>query len=300
MKLSTALQRFEEHLTLNPYVKTAVGHKEMLAGRPSNAMPEIELNAVLKRYVANSVTALVLPNLPLIPTFVIQRCGADFFHCLWELEEPVTDSPKARIGPKIFWKDVGMLINLWVRSQSTVNPLNVHVLNEMVLNPIYLGHAVSSQNIQYSLSELKQAFNTGSTPTSTPISAARTHYRSGKNAEEFDILRRQALEIVKSASSCEHLEKQLVAWAVNDGASILYSMNLDDIQRLCARIATYVFQRKSGTVSQATSARIRQVTAEIADEMRVDTDSAGRNLVGLIAGRAMVSERTVRRVTGWK
>ena len=294
MTMPVELQRFVRHLTVDPYVRTTAGAREMLANRPAEDMPEVELNGVLRRYVAVSVPASLRRDLPLPPTITVERTGLALAHCLWELREPVTHSANGRMAPVEFWQDVESSIASWMAKRAAAPVAAGQAMSGLVLNPLHPGNRMTSTDALYALGELRRAFGPWER-SGTRALPTQAHYRSGKNAAAFELARSAAAAMAKDAASPEDLTHRLLTWTLGAHPTVFDPLTEQEKRGLCGRIAAYVFERRRGTVSRATALSIREAIGQVAHEHRIAPSQAHQHLARLIAERAGVSVRTVRR-----
>ena len=74
-RTTPACVRFEAHLSENPWVLTVDGRRKMLAHRPLAGFRQVELNGVLRRYLAVCVPSSRLGSLPLAPSIEVRASG---------------------------------------------------------------------------------------------------------------------------------------------------------------------------------------------------------------------------------
>lgn len=296
MSRDSVLNRFVQHLSLNPYVVTRTGAKEMLADRPLAKMLSIELNAVLVRYVAVAVAPGALAGLPLPPTIAIcPACGVTM-DCLWELAEPVTATRNGRPGVISFFNDVGKMIADMATQRAEPRGAAARVLQGMVHSPLNGLHDVTVTDKVFTLAELRRTFHVrGNCWSRAKGDGSFQHHRSGTDWQEFDALRHAAPGLCVGATSVQELVVRLEQWATSAPELKSSTIPSQALSRLSERVAEYTFARRRGRVASDTRHTVETATSEVASEFRVSLSAARLHLQKLIAAKAGVSERTVRR-----
>lgn len=291
-RTTPACVRFEAHLSENPWVLTVDGRREMLAHRPLAGFRQVELNGVLRRYLAVCVPSSRLGSLPLAPSIEVRASGESEAHCLWELNEPVTCTAGGRASPRAFFADV----QAELQAAITCDQFPARTLHALVGNPLHLHHEVSSRDLQYSLAQVIGVVRNQPNAKASAGFGARSHFRSGANAEIFDAMRAEAKRLMTPGLDAAQLASQLHDWCRAAQVVQSASMSPAGLERLVQSVAQYVASHRHGSVAPQTRRRVLDASARIAATKDVAVVDAMRHLRRAVAIEANVSVRTVSRV----
>lgn len=296
MNFNGVLHRFEANLTINPWIRTESGEREMLADRSVESASEIEMNGVLSSYVCIAMPLNCIDQFPVLPTIIVKIPGRHEAHCMWELEDPVTLTAKGLPGPKKFLKDVEAAALGYLTASCDGGLRRLRALRGLVFCPTNPSHVVETNDVRYSLKTLRQAFRMISPATGGGNTQSRLpHHRSGANAEVFDVTRNQARLLKPAAQSSEQLAESLRAWTATSSIISRSGIEPDALDSLILRVSNYTWGRSRSVISRSTRSRIEQAAREVSKEHRVSEIDALQHFKKPIAKKAGVSEKTIRR-----
>jgi hypothetical protein len=250
----------------------------------------------LVRYVAVAVTPHALAGLPLAPTIAILPSSGAIPHCLWELAEPITATRNGRPGVITFFNDIGKMIADAANEGTRESDDIARVLQGMINSPLHGLHRVILTDKVFTLGELRQGFHVRKKSWSqAKPDGGFQHHRSGAHWQEFDALRHAAPGLCAGAKNVQELATRLEQWATSAPVLQSSTMSSQALRHLSERIAEYTFAHRRGRVASDTRQSVETATTHVASEFRVSSEAARLHMRKLIALKAGVSERTVRR-----